>query len=700
MVLDTDAEPMFDTIARMAAEVCGTSIALVSLVDDQRQWFKANVGLEGTSQTPRDHAFCAHAILEEGIFEIPDAQRDPRFVDNPLVTGAPGIRFYAGAPLAPAGGQPVGTLCVLDHAARQLSAAQRASLRNLSELVTQALVMRRDLLLRSLSVRSRYEQALADSESRFRAMVEDQAELISQSRADGTLVYVNPAYARFFGRTQDQMIGTSLYTYVAPADRDLVREDIERTLRAGRNQTTENRLLAADGTARWVAWTNTVQSDAQHGVLLHSVGRDVTERHQVATALAESERFVTQITDSLPVRVTYVDRALRYRFVNKLHCDYLGLPRERILGHTRAELRGEPDSDNVRRQMQAVLRGEPQHFEHDDTVQGQRRRYETRLLPDVAEDGSVRGFFGASVDITERSAAEQAQRDLSNTLQAITEAIPAVVGVVGPDERYRFVNAACARWAGQTREQMVGQSIEQILGEQVYAQSQEEIRRALAGESVSVEREAPVRRGVSAHLAISYSPLYLEGGAVDGIVILVQDISNHKREAVRLLNLAQRDALTGLLNRAGLEAFLEQRMAETMGPTLGVLYVDLDRFKPVNDTYGHPLGDRVLQECARRMAKLVRPTDAVARLGGDEFAVVLCGLVDAKHARKVADKIVEAMHQPFELEGHVLRIGASVGVAHGARQQDGWQALVARADKMLYRAKQGGRGRQEAEEAA
>ncbi len=700
MVLDTAPEPMFDAITRMAAEACGTPVALVSLVDVQRLWFKASHGLDGTPQTPRDQAFCAHAILDDALLEVPDTTRDLRFAHNPLVTAAPEVRFYAGIPLVPAEGLRVGTLCVLDYQARQLSAAQRASLRSLSGLVTQALVMRRDLMQRALTVRSRFEQALADSEARFHAMVEDQAELVSQSRSDGTLVYVNPAYARFFGRTQEQMVGTSLYDHVDPADRALVREDIAETLRAGGSCSTENRLLAVDGVSRWVVWTNTAQSDAQHGVLLYSVGRDVTDRRRVGQALAESDRFVTQITDSLPARITYMDRSLRYRFVNRPHCEYLGRTREEVLGRTREELRGAPDPEAAHHHFQAVLRGEPQRFEYEDTVQGQLRRFETQFLPDVAEDGSVRGFFGTSMDITERSAAEQAQRVLSNTLQAITEAIPAVVGVVGPDERYRFVNAACARWAGQTREQMVGQSIEQILGPQVYAQSQEEIRRALAGESVSFEREVPTQRGASAHLAISYSPLYLEGGTVDGIVILVQDISDHKREAVRLLNLAQRDALTGLLNRAGLEAFLEQRMAETMGPGLAVLYVDLDRFKPVNDTYGHPLGDRLLQECALRMAKLVRPTDAVARLGGDEFAVVLCGLVDAQNARKVAEKIVQAMKLPFELEGHVLQISASVGVAHGAQQQDGWRALVARADRMLYRAKQGGRGRQEAEEAA
>ena len=110
LVLDTDPEQIFDSIAKMAAEICGTPIALISLVDDQRQWFKANVGLHGVTETPRELAFCAHAILQNSVFEVSDSSQDTRFVDNPLVTGGPKIWFCAGAPLILSGGERVGKL--------------------------------------------------------------------------------------------------------------------------------------------------------------------------------------------------------------------------------------------------------------------------------------------------------------------------------------------------------------------------------------------------------------------------------------------------------------------------------------------------------------------------------------------------------------------------------------------------------------
>ena len=138
VVLDSAPEPLFDDIVRLASEACGVPIALLSLVDAERQWFKANVGLPGVSQTPRDVAFCAHAIGADTVFEIPDATQDPRFLGNPMVVGEPDIRFYAGAPLILPDGARVGTLCVIDRKARQLDAGQTQMLRSLAAIASRA----------------------------------------------------------------------------------------------------------------------------------------------------------------------------------------------------------------------------------------------------------------------------------------------------------------------------------------------------------------------------------------------------------------------------------------------------------------------------------------------------------------------------------------------------------------------------------
>ncbi|WP_260604404.1 GGDEF domain-containing protein [Pandoraea apista] len=141
-ILDTPPEPAFDRIVRLASYVLGAPISLVSLIDETRQWFKARQGLD-VSQTPRSMAFCAHAILGDDVFVVPDARADRRFSDNPLVTGEPNIRFYAGAPLLTPEGHRLGTLCVIDRRPRTLDDEKRGLLADLSALVADALELRR-----------------------------------------------------------------------------------------------------------------------------------------------------------------------------------------------------------------------------------------------------------------------------------------------------------------------------------------------------------------------------------------------------------------------------------------------------------------------------------------------------------------------------------------------------------------------------
>ena len=144
-ILDTKAERGFDDLVTLAARICGTPISLVSLVDQDRQWFKARVGLDA-QETSRETSFCAHAILDTSdVFVVPDATNDPRFFDNPLVTHDPNIRFYAGAPLESVEGQPIGTLCVIDTTPREITEDQLESLRALALLARDLLVMRANI---------------------------------------------------------------------------------------------------------------------------------------------------------------------------------------------------------------------------------------------------------------------------------------------------------------------------------------------------------------------------------------------------------------------------------------------------------------------------------------------------------------------------------------------------------------------------
>jgi GAF domain-containing protein len=143
-ILDTRPEDGFDDLTRLAASVCKTPISLISLLDEDRQWFKSKIGLE-FCQTPREDAFCAHAIMSTELFVVPDASQDPRFATNPLVQGELHVRFYAGAPLAAPNGHHLGALCVIDRVPRQLNHTQMESLRILSRQVMAQVILGKNL---------------------------------------------------------------------------------------------------------------------------------------------------------------------------------------------------------------------------------------------------------------------------------------------------------------------------------------------------------------------------------------------------------------------------------------------------------------------------------------------------------------------------------------------------------------------------
>lgn len=291
----------------------------------------------------------------------------------------------------------------------------------------------------------------------------------------------------------------------------------------------------------------------------------------------------------------------------------------------------------------------------------------------------------------------QAQREIqrqADILTAITEAIPATVVVVDGEGRYRFANRAFEQYSGFSRAQILGRRATDILGPEEVARRRPFMQRALAGEAVNFVLDYPGPQGTR-WLSMACIPLRV-AGHVDGFVGISQDVTQAQRERDRLEHLAERDALTGLLNRGGFERRVERLVQLGGDPamaSLALLYIDLDHFKPVNDTHGHLSGDRLLQLFAQRLLSAVRSSDVVARLGGDEFAILLPGVQQASQAQRVAEKVLAAIREPFDLGPVALHMGASIGIAVGPPAAANWRELIGRADTMLYQAKALGRGR-------
>jgi diguanylate cyclase (GGDEF)-like protein/PAS domain S-box-containing protein len=319
-----------------------------------------------------------------------------------------------------------------------------------------------------------------------------------------------------------------------------------------------------------------------------------------------------------------------------------------------------------------------------------------RTAPLVIE-GTVQGHVGTVADVTERIENERALHRSQAVISSVTDVVPMSIAVLDTAQRYLFVNRGFERWMDMVRDQVIGRTAAEVLGPQEYEARRPWIERVLAGEAVAFERDDPLRPRMR-HVRLDYIPLFTERGDVEGFVVVAADISASRAEERRLRDLAHTDALTGLLNRTGF-----QRALDDLAPPPGeagdgglaaMLFIDLDRFKPINDEHGHAVGDELLKAFGARLRSLVRPTDTIARLGGDEFVIVLSGLRETANAMRVADKVVESAARPFDLGGGiVVKVGASVGVAFWRPGQERWSESLADADTQLYRAKAGGRGR-------
>lgn len=290
--------------------------------------------------------------------------------------------------------------------------------------------------------------------------------------------------------------------------------------------------------------------------------------------------------------------------------------------------------------------------------------------------------------------AERALAEGETRLRTITDNVPVLIGYVDRDLRYRFNNHTYQEWFGIKPEAIAGRSMRELTGEAHFTAAWPDIQQALAGYSVTGERELDIN-GRMRVVEVTYMPHYGLAQEVLGLYILKTDITERRRAQQRLEHLAAHDVLTGLVNRGAFTERLRQgvlRMGRS-GKPLAVMYLDVDRFKIINDTHGHGIGDRLLRDFAARLTGAVRKTDVVGRLGGDEFVILAEDLGSGRDALLVAQKIVEAMREPFIFDGLVVYATTSVGLTFCEPDEGGidGSALLERADRALYEAKTAGR---------
>ena len=429
-VLDTPAEGEFDALVKAAALVCDVPIALISLIDTERQWFKARMGLDAT-ETPRNLAFCSHAILEEQIFEVPNALKDPRFAGNPLVTEAPDIRFYAGAPLTLSTGERIGTLCVIDRESRQLDAKQREILKCLAETVV-AMLERRVQARHAAALQlelDKEQAALRDSEKRYQSVVEAMISGFVLQDAEGAILSCNRSAETLLGLSYEQLMGRKsmdpswhcVHEDLTPWPGDTHPPMV--ALRTGKSVLDAVMgVYKPDGQITWITinakpmWT--AGHDQPHQVVTSFA--DITARKRVEDELRQRKRFLQTLTQALPGMISYWDQSWTCQFSNAAHNKRFRMTAEQMRGIHVRELFGPVLFDNNQPRFEAAFAGQIQRFERTLALpDGSPNHLVVEHIPDVA-NGKVVGVVVMVSDVTEIKARQLEVEQLNKELKHST----------------------------------------------------------------------------------------------------------------------------------------------------------------------------------------------------------------------------------------------------------------------------------------
>lgn len=560
-LLDTDTDERFDRITRLLAAVLDVPIALVSLIDTDRQWFKSRIGIT-VPETTRDVSFCAHAIVSAaGVpFVVEDALLDERFHDNPLVVGDPKVRFYAGQVVRDPSGLPMGTLCAIDRAPRRLDDSGRQALIDLAHLVERELASEAE------------RSALADlegSERRKALILDTMSEGLVFQDVDGRILNWNPAAERVLGLSSDELGG---------------RTSIDTRWRAVRE----------DGTP----WPG------------HS--------HPAMEALRTGKAV-----------------------------------REAIMGVYR------PGAERVWLRVNAN--------------------------PVLDAEGNVLSVLAAFSDITVEHDLMIEQRRFSYLFRNARD----IILVIDSEGRTSYASPSTERVLGYDLDALAGSTIWQLIHQDDHCLARTLLRELTSGKTHEEPFVFRVRTQAAGWRQLECVAVnLLNEPAVNGIVVTARDVTERQRIAEALTHSATHDELTDLPNRRRLSALISSALecAVREDRRIALCFVDLDRFKTVNDTFGHAVGDRLLVAAAHAIRNSARPGDHAARVGGDEFVVLLDPIRTEGEAQSIADRIHLAISEQHVQGLPRNRTNASIGVAV-SEPGDTPSTLLQRADLALYRTK-------------
>ncbi|MES2388636.1 MAG: PAS domain S-box protein [Bacteroidota bacterium] len=437
-ILDTLNEKEFDRITELAGIICGTPISLVSLIDEKRQWFKSGVGID-ISETPRELAFCSHAIMDTSILEVEDATKDSRFSDNPFVTGEAHIRFYAGCPLIDTNGFVLGTLCVIDNEPKSLTETQSKALRLLA-----------DEVMTLIAERSRNNEL-----RNFERIVQNSSNLICILNSNGLIEKVNPAFCKLFEYTEAELIGKPVAELIHPADSEAAMACL-----AAATENAEHfniRIVTKQGRVCLLNWMSTYE---QGSGSRYCIARDITEQDRVEHENRRAQEVLEQTGRMAKVGGWELDWATKDLHWSSVARTILELPegyQSKLNDGISRYKEGESKALLTQSIEKAVKYGTPYDHEVQLITARGNEVWVRAVGAGELKNGVCKRLFGTLQDIDDKKKAEleisASKRMLNNVLQSASSVCIIAIDLEGI---IRLFNAGAEALLGYAAEELIG----------------------------------------------------------------------------------------------------------------------------------------------------------------------------------------------------------------------------------------------------
>jgi len=504
-------------------------------------------------------------------------------------------------------------------------------------------------------------------------------------------VYVSELYQKITGYTDKELLGEDSLKYIYSDDRENVRNQAIRCLKRESFEPYEYRFTRKDNELRYILETVTSIMFKGERATLGSF-MDITERKMI-------EEKYKSILENIQEGYFEVDLAGNFTFFNDSVCRVLGYSREELIGMNNRQYT--TDKENSKKVFQAYHQvyktGEPlKEFGWNITRKDEAIRYIEGSIS-VLKDSSNKtiGFRGVTHDVTERKHAQEALRQSEEKYRSILENIQEAYFEVDLTGNFTFFNDSLCRITGCSMEELIGTNYKQFSDE-------ENSKKAFQAFNKVFKTAKPIegfdwliirKNGSKRYIEASVSLKKDSAGNPAGFKGVIRDITERKRIEQELNHMATHDVLTGLPNRLMFSQLLNHAIqsAQRNKKQLAVFFIDLDRFKTINDSLGHEAGDLLLKEMALRFKQSLRNVDVVGRLGGDEFIILIEDFNGLKQVETLAHKILATVIKPMILMGEECRVTASIGISTYPQDGQDEQSLMKNADIAMYFAKEEGK---------